>query len=183
MFSPETLVDNVHFGVAPTWKDFFLAIPVGMIAYTGIETISNMAEEAKDEEKTIPAAINRVVIAVFAIYALLPAVALSALPVTQQADGEYVDPARPARGPGRLRRRPGARRRQAASTSGFLQAAGEIYVGLLAATILFIADQRGDHRRLAAGLLDGHPPPDARPAAPAAPEVRHAVDRDRCSSA
>ena len=31
-----------------------------MIAYTGIETISNMAEEAKDEAKTIPAAINRV---------------------------------------------------------------------------------------------------------------------------
>ena len=49
----------------PRWKDFLLAIPVGMIAYTGIETISNMAEEAKDETKTIPAAINRVVIAVF----------------------------------------------------------------------------------------------------------------------
>ncbi len=55
VFSPQTLVDNVHLGVAPTWKDFFLAIPVGMIAYTGIETISNMAEEAKDEAKTIPA--------------------------------------------------------------------------------------------------------------------------------
>ena len=48
-----------------------------MIAYTGIETISNMAEEARDETKTIPAAIKRVVIAVFAIYACLPAVALS----------------------------------------------------------------------------------------------------------
>ncbi|MGZ4365233.1 MAG: APC family permease, partial [Gaiellaceae bacterium] len=46
VFSPQTLIDNVHLGVAPTWKDFFLAIPVGMIAYTGIETISNMAEEA-----------------------------------------------------------------------------------------------------------------------------------------
>src|SRR5207249_2118987 len=29
VFSPETLVNNVHLGVAPTWKDFFLAIPVG----------------------------------------------------------------------------------------------------------------------------------------------------------
>src|ERR687887_1049095 len=48
VLSPETLVNNVHLGVAPTWKDFLLAIPVGMIAYTGIETISNMAEEAKD---------------------------------------------------------------------------------------------------------------------------------------
>src|SRR5215212_6501643 len=58
VFSPSTLIDNIHLGVAPTWKDFFLAIPVGMIAYTGIETISNMAEEAKDESVTIPAAIQ-----------------------------------------------------------------------------------------------------------------------------
>src|SRR2546422_57206 len=82
VLSPDTLVDNVQLGTAPTWHDFLIAIPIGMIAYTGIETISNMAEEARDQEKTIPAAINRVVVAVFAIYALLPAVALSALPVT-----------------------------------------------------------------------------------------------------
>src|SRR5437763_1627281 len=87
VFSPQTLVNNVHLGVAPTWKNFVIAIPVGMIAYTGIETISNMAEEARDESRTIPAAINRVVIAVFAIYAALPAVALSALPV-QCAEGK-----------------------------------------------------------------------------------------------
>ena len=48
VFSPQTLIDNVHLGVAPTWHDFLIAIPVGMIAYTGIETISNMAEEARD---------------------------------------------------------------------------------------------------------------------------------------
>ena len=41
----DTLIDNVHWGVAPTWSDFFLSITVAMISYTGIETISNMAEE------------------------------------------------------------------------------------------------------------------------------------------
>ena len=46
VLSPQVLVDNVHLGVAPTWSDFALGIAVGMIAYTGIETISNMAEEA-----------------------------------------------------------------------------------------------------------------------------------------
>src|SRR4051794_10084064 len=56
--NPGQLADNVVLGVAPTWKDFVLAIPIGMIAYTGIETISNMAEEAKDEVKTIPAALK-----------------------------------------------------------------------------------------------------------------------------
>ena len=54
VFSPQTLIDNIHLGTAPTWTDFLVAIPVGMIAYTGIETISNMAEEAKDERKTCP---------------------------------------------------------------------------------------------------------------------------------
>src|SRR5919199_2344122 len=64
VLSPHTLVENVKLGVAPSWGDFILAIPIGMIAYTGIETISNMAEEAKDEARTIPVAINRVRVAV-----------------------------------------------------------------------------------------------------------------------
>jgi basic amino acid/polyamine antiporter, APA family len=142
VFSPDTLVNNVHLGVAPTWKDFFLAIPVGMIAYTGIETISNMAEEAKDETKTIPAAINRVVIAVFAIYALLPMVALSALPVTQNADGSYQTLLGVAEDQGGYAGDPilGVVK---SLDLGFMQRLGEIYVGLLAATILFIATNAG----------------------------------------
>ncbi|HVF78051.1 MAG TPA: amino acid permease, partial [Solirubrobacteraceae bacterium] len=36
VFSPQTLIDNIQLGVAPTWTDFLLAIPLGMIAYTGI---------------------------------------------------------------------------------------------------------------------------------------------------
>jgi basic amino acid/polyamine antiporter, APA family len=142
VFSPSTLVDNVHLGVAPTWRDFFVAIPVGMIAYTGIETISNMAEEAKDQERTIPAAINRVVIAVFAIYALLPMVALSALPVRQTADGSYQTLLGVGEADGGFSGDPilGVVKQL---DLGFLQAPGEIYVGLLAATILFIATNAG----------------------------------------
>src|SRR5918996_1744937 len=90
VFSPEVLAANVILGEAPTWTNFILAIPIGMIAYTGIETISNMAEEAKDERTTIPAAIGRVRLAVYAIFFTLPAGALSALPVTfNERTGEY----------------------------------------------------------------------------------------------
>src|SRR5438477_197999 len=81
ILSPSTLVHNIHFGSAPTWGNFFLAIPVGMIAYTGIETVSNLAEEARDPVRSIPRSITLVAIAVFAIYFTLPLVALSALPV------------------------------------------------------------------------------------------------------
>jgi APA family basic amino acid/polyamine antiporter len=89
VFSPEILVDNVHLGVAPTWGDFALGVAVGMIAYTGIETISNMAEEAKDAARSIPRAVGLTVAAVLGLYMLIPLVALSAMPVTQGAGGEY----------------------------------------------------------------------------------------------
>src|SRR3954469_1461007 len=142
VFSPQTLADNIHWGVAPTWKDFFIAIPVAMIAYTGIETISNMAEEAKDESVTIPAAIKRVVIAVFAIYLLLPAVALSALPVTRTADGSYQTLLGLSEDQGGFAGDPvlGVVKNL---DLGFLQGPAEIYVGLLASTILFIATNAG----------------------------------------
>ena len=67
-----------------------------MVAYTGIETISNLAEEARDYGTTIPRAMGGVVIAVLAIYTFLPAVALSAMPVengkTELADKYAGDP-------------------------------------------------------------------------------------------
>ncbi len=142
VLSPQVLVDNVHLGTAPPWKDFVIAIPVAMIAYTGIETISNMAEEAKDERHTIPAAIKGVVLAVFAIYALLPAVALSALPVTCNAAGKCQTLLGLPESKGGFAGDPvlGIVKHL---DLGPLQHAGEIYVGLLAATILFIATNAG----------------------------------------
>src|SRR5213596_1589116 len=89
VLSPSTLVDNVHLGVAPSWGNAALGIAVGMIAYTGIETISNMAEEARDASRTVPRGTGLTVAAVLGLYALLPAIALSAMPVTQNASGQY----------------------------------------------------------------------------------------------
>jgi APA family basic amino acid/polyamine antiporter len=142
VFSPQTLANNVHWGVAPTWTDFLVSIPVAMIAYTGIETISNMAEEAKDEEHTIPAAINRVVIAVFVIYAALPAVALSALPVVRTPDGSYQTLLGLTEEQGGYAGDPilGVVKQL---DLGVFQGPAEVYVALLAATILFIATNAG----------------------------------------
>ncbi len=89
VLNPSILVDNVHLGVAPTWGDAALGIAVGMIAYTGIETISNMAEEARDAERTVPRGTQLVVLAVLGLYVLLPVIALSAMPVEQNAAGEF----------------------------------------------------------------------------------------------
>ena len=137
VFSPDTLVANVDLWTSPTVSDFLIAIPVGMVAYTGIETISNMAEEARDYGNTIPRAMGGVVVAVFAIYAFLPAVALSAMPVVNgetklalpKEEGGYADD--PILGV------------VANLDLGALQGAAEVYVGILAATILFIATNAG----------------------------------------
>src|SRR5918997_297282 len=88
VFSPEVLESNVEFGVAPTWGDFALGIALGMIAYTGIETLSNMSEEARDASRTVPRAVGLVIAAVLTLYLLIPMVALSAMPVTEEA-GRY----------------------------------------------------------------------------------------------
>ena len=87
VLSPDTLIGNIDLGVAPSWGDFALGIALGMIAYTGIETISNMSEEAVKPAETIPRGTGYVVVAVLGLYALLPLIALSALPVTLGPDG------------------------------------------------------------------------------------------------
>jgi len=159
----ETLVNNVELGIAPTWGDFALGIAVGMIAYTGIETISNMAEEARDAERTIPQGTGLTVLTVLGLYLLLPLIALSALPVVQDG-GTYTtelgttfadDPVLGI-----------------VENLGLGAAATEVmrfYVGVLAAVILLIATNAGligvsrltfsmgQHRQLPERLRAVHP--------------------------
>jgi basic amino acid/polyamine antiporter, APA family len=137
VLSPETLVENVDFGTSPTVSDFLIAIPVGMVAFTGIDTISNMAEEARDYGNTIPRAMRAVVAAVMVISLTLPAVALSAMPVENGTtplaqgpeEGGYAD--NPVLGVVRN-----------LGLGGF-EPVAEVYVGLLAATILLVATNAG----------------------------------------
>ncbi|MBV8079589.1 MAG: universal stress protein, partial [Actinobacteria bacterium] len=141
IFNAHVLKANIHWGHAPTWANFALAIPVAMIAYTGIETVSNLAEEARDPRRTIPGSIRLVAIAVFAIYFTLPLVALSALPVHAEG-GNYVtrlglDP------PTGFKNDPVLGLVQNLHLHGTLLSVAKIYVGVLAATILFIATNAG----------------------------------------
>jgi APA family basic amino acid/polyamine antiporter len=142
IFSPETLVDNVHWGVAPTWSSFLLAIPVGMIAYTGIETVSNLAEEARDPTRNVPRAYLMTTVAVFAIYLTLPAIALSALPVERTEDGFKTLLALPPQ-EGGFQNDPVLGVVQHLGLAGVLLDVLKVYVGVLAATILFIATNAG----------------------------------------
>src|SRR5947208_7290101 len=81
VLDPSLLVHQVHLGTAPTFSHLLYALSLSMLAYTGIETVSNMAEEARDPGRDVPRAVNLILIAVIGVYAGMTVVALSALPV------------------------------------------------------------------------------------------------------
>jgi APA family basic amino acid/polyamine antiporter len=163
VLDPKLLVEQVHLGVAPTWTQLIFALSVAMVAYTGIETISNMAEEAKDPGHDVPKAVNLVLVAVLGVYAGISVVALSALPVVHHA-GHYTtelgttyenDPVL-----GIISR---------LGLHEPVLAIARDYVGVLAATILFIATNAGligisrlswslaEHRQLPSLFSQLHP--------------------------
>jgi len=137
ILNPSRLVHQVQLGSTPTWGHTIFALSLAMLAYTGIETVSNMAEEARDPGRDVPRAVNLILIAVLGVYAGMTVVALSALPVhgtgahasTQLGSTYQADP-----------------------VLGIIQNLGlgpglrhvlHYYVGILAATILFIATNAG----------------------------------------
>src|SRR5436309_2179534 len=143
IFSPHQVFSaNLHWGVAPTWSSFFLAIPIAMIAYTGIETVSNLAEEARDPPRDIPRSISWVAGAVFAIYFTLPLIALSALPVRRTVNGYETLLGEPPDKHG-FANDPVLGLVENLGLHGRVLDAAKIYVGILAATILFIATNAG----------------------------------------
>jgi len=83
VLNPGLLIHQVHLGTAPSYTQLIFALSVAMVAYTGIETVSNMAEEAKNPGRDVPKAVNLVLFAVLGVYAGISVVALSALPVVR----------------------------------------------------------------------------------------------------
>ncbi|MCD6309589.1 MAG: APC family permease [Candidatus Eremiobacteraeota bacterium] len=84
----KTLVSQVQWGVAPTWNQFIFSISIVMIAFTGIETTSNMAEEARDATRSIPRAIFWCVAFVLILFVGISSISLSAMPV-KFVDGHW----------------------------------------------------------------------------------------------
>jgi len=81
LLEPRLLIEQIHWGTAPTWTQLLYGISIGTIAYTGIETVSNMAEEAANPNRDVPRAINMVLVTVLVVYVGMALVSLSAMPV------------------------------------------------------------------------------------------------------
>jgi APA family basic amino acid/polyamine antiporter len=85
-----TVINNIHWGVAPTWGNFLASISIAMVTYTGIETISNLSEEAKNPGRSVPRATFAVIVAVLFVAAFLPTIGLSVFPVHPDGHGGYI---------------------------------------------------------------------------------------------
>ncbi len=138
VFDPSLLINQVHLGSVPSWSQTVFALSAAMLAYTGIETVSNMAEEAKNPGEDVPKAVNLVLIAVLGVYAGISVVALSALPVVHDAAGHFS-----TRLGTEFENDPVLGIISSLGIHGGLLTVLKGYVGVLAATILFIATNAG----------------------------------------
>ena len=82
LLSPTTLVDGLTLESGQDWSDLAFALPLAMLAYTGLETVANLAEEATEPGRTLPRSLFSAIGLVVVVTVLIGAIGLSAYPVT-----------------------------------------------------------------------------------------------------
>jgi len=80
LFSGDALTRGLDVGTQPSWHEIAFALPLAMLAYTGLETVANLAEEARRPGRDLPRSLFTAIGAVVVIYVLIALVGLSAFP-------------------------------------------------------------------------------------------------------
>jgi basic amino acid/polyamine antiporter, APA family len=152
LYSPDLLTQEISLGHTPAWSDLAFALPLAMLAYTGLETVANLAEETREPGRTLPRSLFSAIGLVVVLTVLIAVVGLSAFPVENGQTalaGEWL-------------RAPLAGIVQALQPSlpGWLGDALRVYVGLTGALVLLaaattsisgftrLAYSLGEHRQL-----------------------------------
>jgi len=137
LFNLNVLVSNIAWDALPTQGNVIYGFTLAMVAYAGIETISNMAEEVNDPGRRIPRAAGGLVAALLGVYLGITLISMLAMPIYQDGSGSYTtdlageyssDPIL-----GIVDNLP----------IGFLIEPLRIVIGILAATILIVAANAG----------------------------------------
>jgi APA family basic amino acid/polyamine antiporter len=87
VFSPHALSQGTTLGTNPTWHDIAFALPLAMLAFTGLETVANLAEETRRPGVDLPRSLFAAIATVVVIYVAIAVVALSAFPGADTALG------------------------------------------------------------------------------------------------
>jgi basic amino acid/polyamine antiporter, APA family len=80
VFSPGALTHGTSLGTHPTWHALAFSIPLAMLAFTGLETVANLAEEARRPGVDLPRSVFGGIATVITLYVGIAVVALSAFP-------------------------------------------------------------------------------------------------------
>jgi basic amino acid/polyamine antiporter, APA family len=80
LFSPHALSQGTSLGSNPTWHAIAFALPLAMLAYTGLETVANLSEEVRRPGRDLPRSLFGAIGLVVVLYAAIAVVGLSAFP-------------------------------------------------------------------------------------------------------
>jgi basic amino acid/polyamine antiporter, APA family len=80
LFSPHALGQGTSLGSNPSWHSIVFALPLAMLAYTGLETVANLSEEVRRPGRDLPRSVFTAIGLVVLLYAAIAVVALSAFP-------------------------------------------------------------------------------------------------------
>jgi basic amino acid/polyamine antiporter, APA family len=82
LFSPGALTRGLDVGSQPSWHQIAFALPLALLAYTGLETVANLAEETRQPGRDLPRSLFIGIGAVVIVTVLIALVALSAFPAS-----------------------------------------------------------------------------------------------------
>jgi basic amino acid/polyamine antiporter, APA family len=82
LFSPSALGRGLSLGSQPSWHQLAFALPLALLAYTGLETVANLAEETRQPGRDLPRSLFAGIGAVVLFTVLIAMVALSAFPAS-----------------------------------------------------------------------------------------------------
>ena len=80
LFSPHALNQGTSLGTNPSWHSIAFALPLAMLAYTGLETVANLSEEVRRPGRDLPRSLFGAIGLVVVLYAAIAVVGLSAFP-------------------------------------------------------------------------------------------------------
>ena len=80
LFSRHAITRGTSLGHSPSWHSIAFALPLAMLAYTGLETVANLAEETRRPGRDLPRSLFGSSGLVVLLYVAIAFVALSAFP-------------------------------------------------------------------------------------------------------
>jgi APA family basic amino acid/polyamine antiporter len=82
LLSPETLAEGLGLEQGQDWEDVAFALPLAMLAYAGLEAVSNLAEETREPGRTLPISLFSAIGLVVVVTVLMAAIGLSEYPAS-----------------------------------------------------------------------------------------------------